>query len=111
MSDDPCWTLSATPLGDAAAGAGPADSAALDLVVSGSLGDWLDDLPGPVVSGWWQALGDGRFAVVLRLGNVEVDAVLHREGDAHVGRAVARPVRGPVAGSGSSRAPVQARET
>ncbi len=110
MSDDPCWTLSATLLGDAS-GAVPTAGAALDLVVSGSLGRWLEDVPGPVVSGRWQALGDGRFAVVLRLGDVEVDAVLHREGDAHVGRAVARPMRGPVAGSGSSRASGRARET
>lgn len=104
MSDAPCWTLSATLLGDASASPGPTVGAAVDLVVSGSLGDWLDDLPGPVVSGRWQALGDGRFAVVLRLGDVEVDAVLHREGDTHVGRAVARPVPGAGGGVRSASA-------
>lgn len=83
MSDDGVWTVSATPLGDDEVGA-------VDLVVSGALGRWLEAAPGRAASGEWRALGDGRYVVVLRLGGVDVDAVLRREGDAYVGRAVAR---------------------
>ncbi|MFN8149487.1 MAG: hypothetical protein U0R76_18705 [Candidatus Nanopelagicales bacterium] len=90
MSDDGGWSVSATPLGGGVPDAG-APPAAVDLVVSGSPGRWLDGASGAVLSGEWRALGDGRYAVVLRLGGVEVDAVLRREGDAYVGRAVARP--------------------
>lgn len=104
MTDDGLWTVSATPLGGAP---GPASGtgAVVDLVVAGSLGGWLAGAAGPVASGEWRALGDGRYAVVLHLGGVEVDAVLRREGDAYVGRAAARPVPGS-APSGSATSSV-----
>lgn len=88
--DDRAWAVRGMSLGADPAGA------VVDLVLSGSLCRWLEELPTESAAGEWRALGDGRFAVVLHLGGVDVDAVLQRAGDAYVGRAVARARPGAI---------------
>lgn len=88
MTYDDAWEVRALPLGD------PGESV-VEIVVSGPLCHWIEQAArdGAAASGRWRSLGEGRVAVVLRLGEVDVDAVLSRDGDEYVGRAAARTHR------------------
>lgn len=88
--DEDAWEVRGVPLGD------PGESV-VEVVVSGPICRWIEQAAddGASASGRWRALGEGRVGVVLRLGGIDVDAVLHRDGDAYVGRAAARARRPP----------------
>lgn len=67
----------------------------VEIRLSGSLARWLDEAsaalsPVSPVSARWRQLGDGRYAIALHLGSIDVDAVVHRDGGDYAGRAVAR---------------------
>ena len=89
-TDDGAWQVSLTPLGMSSAA--PPDGV-LEIRVSGSLCRWPDDASADwrrTTSGEWRALGDGRYAIALHIGDLEVDAVLQRDGDEYAGRATLR---------------------
>jgi hypothetical protein len=84
---DGSWTLTIVPLG-----AAPSDgTAVVELRLSGTLPEWLaesGDGRGP--EGRWVRMGDGRWAATLRLGGLDVHAVVERLDGHYVGRAAGR---------------------